>query len=91
MKTVSSASVAKISSEAETVTDVGAFDNDEDQQNYLNQYLPRGYLDAPAGTHLASRIIYWLHGRFVCCLSGETPANILPDIALLQPTLLASS
>jgi hypothetical protein len=52
--------------EPETMTDLGAFDNKEDQQAYLEQYLPPGFLDTVSGKALASRAGYWLHGRCVC-------------------------
>lgn len=47
----------------ETVTDLGAFDNEKDQREYLEKYLPPGFLDTPSGNAVATRAGYWLHGR----------------------------
>jgi len=43
------------------VTDVGAFDTGESQRAYLSRYLPPGFL----ASKLASRIEYWLGGRYL--------------------------
>jgi hypothetical protein len=58
----------------ETVTDLGAFDDAEDQYEYLKTYLPPNFLDTDSGKALASRVEYWLHGRCVsnaCVMQGE--------------------
>jgi len=47
--------------EPELVTDVGAFDTAESQRAYLWRYLPPDFLDPL----LASRIEYWLRGRYL--------------------------
>jgi hypothetical protein len=49
----------------ETITDIGAFDAMEDQRDYLEKYLPPGFLDSEKGKPLASRLAQWLHGRCV--------------------------
>ena len=49
----------------ETVTEIGAFDNENSQRAYLERYLPPGYLDTSEGKVIASRVGYWLRGRFV--------------------------
>jgi len=43
------------------VTDVGAFDTGGSQRAYLSRYPPPGFLDS----ELASRIEYWLGGRYL--------------------------
>lgn len=48
----------------ETVTEVSGFDNEGDQQAYLEQYLPPGFLDTSKGKEIRSRVAYWLRGRF---------------------------
>ncbi|KAG8813639.1 hypothetical protein FRC17_001475, partial [Serendipita sp. 399] len=55
--------VAKIGYEPEMITDLGAYDNEEDQRAYFKQYLPQGFLDTDPGKAVASRAGYWLHGR----------------------------
>jgi hypothetical protein len=55
--------VAKDPSTIFTVTDTGAFDDEDDQRTYLEQYLPSGYLNTAQGKYLATRVGYWLHGR----------------------------
>jgi hypothetical protein len=49
----------------EMVTDLGAFDNEEDQRAYLEYYLPPGFLETDGGKAMASWEGYWLHGRCV--------------------------
>lgn len=49
----------------ETVTEIGGFDDENDQRAYLEQYCPPGYLDKPLGKEIVSRVGYWLRGRFV--------------------------
>jgi hypothetical protein len=49
----------------ETVTDLGVFDNEDDQRAYLEFYLPPGYLDTGKWKTVAYRAGYWLHGRRV--------------------------
>ncbi|KAG8817217.1 hypothetical protein FRC17_011324 [Serendipita sp. 399] len=64
MQTALGSTVAKEGGlELEMMTDLGAFDNEEDQQTYLKQYLPSGFLDTASGQTLASRVGYWLRGR----------------------------
>jgi hypothetical protein len=67
LETVLGSAVAKESGspQPETVTDLGAFDTEEDQREYLEYYLPRDFLDSESGEVLASRVGYWLHGRYV--------------------------
>jgi hypothetical protein len=57
--------VAKERGGPETVTEIGGFDDESGQQAYLEQYLPPGFLDTPLGKEIASRVGYWLRGRFV--------------------------
>ena len=57
--------VAKEGGSAETVTEIGAFDDENGRQAYLEWYLPPGYLDTSEGKEIASRVGYWLRGRFV--------------------------
>jgi hypothetical protein len=67
VQTVLGSAVAKEGGlKSETMTDLGAFDNKEDQQAYLERYLPPGFLDTVSGKAMASRAGYWLHGRCVC-------------------------
>jgi hypothetical protein len=47
------------------MTEFGGFDNKVDQQAYLKQYFPPGFLDTDEGEKIASRLGYWLRGRFV--------------------------
>ncbi len=49
----------------ETVTEIGGFDDEDGQRAYLEEYLPHGYLDTSEGKEIASRVGYWLRGRFV--------------------------
>jgi hypothetical protein len=67
LETVLGSAVAKERGQPrpETVTDIGAFDDEEDQRVYLEYYLPRRFLDRDSGRALASRVGYWLHGRYV--------------------------
>jgi hypothetical protein len=66
VETVFDSMVAKYPEiESQTVTEIGAFDNENDQQAYLAQYLPPGFLDTSQGKEVASRVGYWLRGRFV--------------------------
>jgi len=57
----------------ETVTEIGGFDDEDSQRAYLEQYLPPGFLDTSEGKEIASRVGFWLRGRFVFnagCLTG---------------------
>ncbi|KIM25388.1 hypothetical protein M408DRAFT_210132 [Serendipita vermifera MAFF 305830] len=72
----------------ETVTDIGAFDNEEDQRAHLQYYCPPGFLDTDLGMEVASRSGYWLHGRhrftatYISRLiqtSFESPHRVLND------------
>ena len=47
------------------VTDLGAFESDVNQRAYFKRYLPPRFLTTQSGERLASRIVFWLHGRFV--------------------------
>jgi hypothetical protein len=49
----------------ETVTEIGGFDDEGGRRAYLEQYFPPGFLDTPEGKESASRVGYWLGGRFV--------------------------
>jgi hypothetical protein len=49
----------------ETVTEIGGFDDKDGQRAYLEQYVPPGFLDTALGKDVASRVGYWLRGRFV--------------------------
>jgi hypothetical protein len=58
--------VAKVNGQkTEPVTDLGAFESDFNQRAYFKRYLPPGFLTSKNGERLASRIVFWLHGRFV--------------------------
>ena len=64
METVLGSVVAKESGlRSETVTNVGAFDDDASLRVYAEPYLPPKFVDTPAGKELLSRMGYWLHGR----------------------------
>lgn len=67
VQSVVGSAVAKDGSgnEAKTLTEVGGFDNEGDQQAYLEQYLPPGFLDTSTGKEIRPRVGYWLRGRFV--------------------------
>jgi hypothetical protein len=45
--------------------DVGAFDAAQEQQHYLEQYLPLEFLQTESGQHLMTRVTCWLRGRYV--------------------------
>ena len=72
--------VAKEGGGTETVTEIGGFDDEKGWQAYLEQYLPPGFLDTCEGEEIASRVGYWLRGRFVfnaavrlfCVMSGDS-------------------
>ena len=51
--------------EQERVTEIGGFDDEGGQRAYLKRYLLPGFLDTSEGEELASRVGYWLRGRFV--------------------------
>jgi hypothetical protein len=66
VETVIGTMVAKQNGETpKTITDLGAFDNEEDQLAYLKLYLPEKYLQTEDGKSMKSRVRYWLHGRCV--------------------------
>jgi hypothetical protein len=70
VETVLSSAISKPSDvKPETVTDLGAFDNEKDQRTYLEYYLPPGFLDTASGKAVARRVGYWLRGRFICNVS----------------------
>ena len=48
---------------SETITEVGAFNDDDSHRVYMESYLPTKFLDTPSGKELVSRVGYWLHGR----------------------------
>ncbi len=74
------------------VTEIGGFDDEDGQLAYLNQYLPPGYLDTSQGKEIASRVGYWLRGRFVLMLLSDKRLLIKSiDIVLLQLTSHALS
>jgi hypothetical protein len=62
---VFTSAVAKEPQPPEMVVNIGSFDNEETQTAYLRLYLPTGLLDTTIGKALASRVVFWLHGRFV--------------------------
>jgi hypothetical protein len=57
--------VAKKDARTDTFIDLGAFESDVNQLHYVQLYLPPHFLTTESGTRLASRIAFWLHGRFV--------------------------
>jgi hypothetical protein len=57
--------VAKFISVPEAVTEIGGFDDEDGRRAYLKQYSPLGFLDTSEGKEIASRVGYWLRGRFV--------------------------
>jgi hypothetical protein len=57
--------VAKEGGYLKPVTDIGGFDDEDGRRAYLKSYLPPGFLDKPEGKEIASRVGYWLRGRFV--------------------------
>jgi hypothetical protein len=57
--------VAKAGDSVKAETDVGGFDDEVSQRTYLKEYFPEGDLDKPEGKAIASRVGYWLRGRFV--------------------------
>jgi hypothetical protein len=67
LETVLGSAVAKYNArpKPQTVTDLGAFDNEDDQRAYLECYVPEGFLDTDSGKSLVERAGYWLHGRYV--------------------------
>jgi len=48
-----------------TVTEIGGFDDEDGRRAYLEQYFPPGFLATSEGKEIASRVGYWLRGRFV--------------------------
>jgi hypothetical protein len=48
---------------SETITDVGAFNDDQGHRSYMESYLPDHLLKSDSGKGLVSRVGYWLHGR----------------------------
>ena len=65
VETAIGSTVAKMGAHPVTVTEVGGFDDEGGRRAYLNQYFPPGLLDSPVGKEIASRVGYWLRGRFV--------------------------
>jgi len=65
VKTVIGSTVAKETPGPVTVTEVGGFDDEDGRRAYLNRYFPPGFLDTFKGKEVASRVGYWLRGRFV--------------------------
>jgi len=65
VETVLGATVAKGRHPPRTVTEVGGSDDEDGRRAYLEQYFPHGLLDTPEGKEIASRVGYWLRGRFV--------------------------
>ena len=65
VETVTVSTVAKQGLRPVTVTEVGGFDDEGGRRAYLKQYFPPGLLDSSVGEEIASRVGYWLRGRFV--------------------------
>ena len=65
VETVIGSVVAKESRSPVTVTEVGGFDDEYGRRAYLGKYFPPGLLDTSEGQEIASRVGYWLRGRFV--------------------------
>ena len=65
VETVFGFAVAKEGLHPVTVTEVGGFDDEDGRRAYLEQYFPPGLLDTSEGKEVASRVGYWLRGRFV--------------------------
>jgi len=64
METVLGSLVAKETGHvSETITDIGAFNDDKGQRSYMESYLPNDLLNSDSGKELVSRVGYWLHGR----------------------------
>jgi hypothetical protein len=62
VESVLDSAVAK-EGDLQSTTSTGAFDNQNDQKEYLKQYLPSGFLDSEPGKALVLRAGYWLCGR----------------------------
>jgi hypothetical protein len=80
--------VAKVDAgKTEPVIDIGAFETDGNQRAYLERYLPLHFLTTESGERLASRIGFWLHGRFIKQTYIYNSMLIYQsDIGLLQHT-----
>jgi len=65
VETVLGSTVAKERCLSTTVTEVGGFDDEDGRRAYLEQYFPHDLLDTSEGKEIASRVGYWLRGRFV--------------------------
>jgi hypothetical protein len=48
---------------SDEIQDIGAFETKEEQQRYLNIYVPKEILNTNHWNVLASRMAYWLRGR----------------------------
>jgi len=71
----------------ETVTEIGGFDDEDGRRAYLEQYFPPGFLDTSEGKEIASRVGYWLRGRFVLMLLSDKRLLIKSiDMVLLRFT-----
>jgi len=91
VETVIGSVVAKEGSLPETVTEVGGFD-EVGRRAYLELYFPPGFLNTSEGKQIASRVGYWLRGRFVFnALSDKRPLIKSIDTVLLQLTSHALS
>ena len=87
VETVFGSTVAKEGGVSETVTEIGGFDDEDSRRAYLERYLPLGFLDTSKGKEIASRVGYWLHGRFVLSVLSDKRLLIKSiDIVLLQLT-----
>ena len=85
VETLLGARVAKQCSYPVTVTEIGGFDDEDGRRAYLERYLPPGFLDTSEGKEIASRVGYWLRGRFVFnALSDKRLLIKSIDIVLLQ-------
>jgi len=92
VKTVIDSVVAKESGSPETVTEIGGFDDEDGRRAYLERYFPPDFLDTSEGKEVASRVGYWLRGRFAFnALSDKRPLIKSIDIVLLQLTSHALS
>jgi hypothetical protein len=62
MSDVVNSSVSKFQADYR-YTNIGAFGDGLDQESYVAQYLPAGFLGTKSGKLLVTRMAYWLSGR----------------------------
>ncbi|KAG8836664.1 hypothetical protein FRC18_010929 [Serendipita sp. 400] len=89
VQTVLGSAVAKEGGqEPETVTELGGFENEQNQRAYLEHYLPSGFFNTVSAEGVASRAGYWLLGRHrftatylsrLIQMSFESPHAVLND------------